>query len=240
MTKVDAIEQVMLANGGTASLNLIYDQIEKYYPEAKQSASWDAGIRGVLYRELKYGNRFKKIGISIYAVNNYETEKASETTNKVRVHSFMEGICIELGNAKKFNTYTADPSALYRDNIRLHDIATLRSLPDFSYPDIIKEAKLIDVLWMSNRELSFPQYAFEVVDSIGTLDGAFKRCMQMQNFATKFFIVAPEKHRAKYEQTLGLELYNNVQDYFNFLSYDNILETYDHIVKGAASLHWLK
>lgn len=48
MTKVDAIEQVMLANGGSASLSQIYDQIEKFYPTAKQSATWDAGIRGVL------------------------------------------------------------------------------------------------------------------------------------------------------------------------------------------------
>lgn len=60
MTKVDAIEQVMLANGGSASLSQIYDQIDKFYPTAKQSATWDAGIRGVLYRELRQGSRFKK------------------------------------------------------------------------------------------------------------------------------------------------------------------------------------
>lgn len=40
MTKVDAIEQVMLANGGSASLSQIYDQIETFYPTAKQSATW--------------------------------------------------------------------------------------------------------------------------------------------------------------------------------------------------------
>ena len=30
MTKVDAIEQVMIDNGGSASLQFIYDNIEKY------------------------------------------------------------------------------------------------------------------------------------------------------------------------------------------------------------------
>lgn len=92
---------------------------------------------------------------------------------------------------------------------------------------------------MSDRKLSFPQYAFEVVDSIGTLDGAFKRCMQMQNFRTKFFIVAPEKHRTKYEQAIDLEIYQNARDRFSFLSYDLVLETYDHVVKGSNSLSWL-
>lgn len=239
MTKVDAIEQVMLANGGSASLSQIYDQIEKFYPTAKQSATWDAGIRGVLYRELRQGSRFKKIGLSIYAVNGYQEEKVPKMTDKVRAHSFMEGICLELGNVQKFKTYTADPSMLYRDNTHLCDIATLRQLPEFSYPEIVKEAKLVDVLWMSDRKLSFPQYAFEVVDSIGTLEGAFKRCMQMHNFRTRFFIVAPEKHRKKFEQTIDLEIYYKAKELFSFISYDMMLETYGHVVKGETSLSWL-
>lgn len=239
MTKVDAIEQVMIANGGSASLNQIYEQIEKYYPSAKQSETWDAGLRGVLYRELKHGNRFKKIGLSIYAVSDYQEEKRPPKSDKVRQHSFMEGVCLELGNAQRFKTFTADPSMLYRDNTYLHDIATLKHLPDFTYPEIVHEARLVDVIWMNDRKLSFPQYAFEVVDSIGTLDGAFKRCMQMQNFRTKFFIVAPEKHRTKYEQTIDLEIYQNARDRFSFLSYDLVLETYEHVVKGSNSLSWL-
>ena len=75
MTKVDAIEKVMLSNGGAASLGLIYNEIEKYYPSAKQSKDWEAGIRGVLYREIQKGKRFKKIGISIYALIDYAVKK---------------------------------------------------------------------------------------------------------------------------------------------------------------------
>lgn len=115
MTKVDAIEKVMLSHGGAASLSLIYDEIEKFYPAAKVSKDWEAGIRGVLYRELNKGTRFKKIGLSIYALSNYKKERIPE--EKVRMHSYMEGICVELGNFKKFETYTADPSVIYRDNL---------------------------------------------------------------------------------------------------------------------------
>lgn len=49
MTKVEAIAKVMEDNGGTASLEIIYDNICKYYPNAKDSKDWEAGIRGVLY-----------------------------------------------------------------------------------------------------------------------------------------------------------------------------------------------
>lgn len=72
MTKVEAIERVMLDYGGIATLNVIYSEIEKYYPNAKASKEWKAGIRGVLYRDL--GKRFKKIDTSVYALVNYDLD----------------------------------------------------------------------------------------------------------------------------------------------------------------------
>ena len=35
MTKVEAIKKVMEDNGGTASLDVIYNNVCKYYPNAK-------------------------------------------------------------------------------------------------------------------------------------------------------------------------------------------------------------
>lgn len=238
MTKVDAIEHVMIENGGSASLQYIYDNIEKFYPSAKVSKNWSAGIRGVLYRELTYGSRFKKIGLSIYALSNYQEEKIKKT-NKVRRHSLMEGMCIELGNSQNFNTFTADPSALYRDNTFLNNIATISDLPLFTYKDIIHQAKLIDVLWFNKSIHSFPQYAFEIVDSISTLNGAINRCMQLHNFRTKFFIVAPEEHHTKFEQTMDLAIYRQQKELFTFLSYHTIQDTYERLVEDNESLKWL-
>lgn len=239
MTKVDAIEKVMIDNGGSATLQVIYDNIEKYYPAAKVSKEWSAGIRGVLYRELANGTRFKKIGLSIYALADYNEEKITKI-NKVRRHSLIEGICIELGNAQNYNTFTADPSALYRDNTYLNNIASILDLPCFTYSDILHQARLIDVLWFNKSILSFPQFAFEVVDSIGTLNGALNRCMQLRDFRTKFFIVAPEEHRTKYEQTMNLAIYREQQGLFEFLPYDTVIDTYDRLVKNNESLNWLK
>mgnify|MGYP000857093924 FL=1 len=83
MTKVEAIAKVMEENGGVASLDIIYKNIIKYYPSAKKSKEWAAGIRGVLYRELKNNRRFKKIGLSIYALSDYQEEQKPDVTNKV-------------------------------------------------------------------------------------------------------------------------------------------------------------
>lgn len=231
MTKVEAIEKVMKDNGGTASFGIIYNNICQHYPSAKDSKEWEAGIRGVLYREIRNNRRFKKIGLSIYALADYQEEAKPKITDKVRMHSYIEGICLELGNFNDFLTYTADPSALYRDNLRLNNIATMHNIPNFSYEGIVNEARRIDVIWFNKRGFAFPKKVFEVVDSIGTLDGAFKRSFQLQNFITEFYIVAPQKHHEKFLQTIDLELYSPQKNRFKFLNYDDIQELYETTAK---------
>lgn len=227
MTKVEAIEKVMKDNGGAASLDIIYNNICKYYPTAKDSKEWEAGIRGVLYREIRNNRRFKKIGLSIYAISDYQEEQKPKQSDKIRMHSYIEGICLELGNFNDYLTYTADPSAAYRDNLRLCDFATMHEMPGFSYDGIINEAKRIDVIWFNKKGYSFPKRVFEVVDSIGTLNGAFNRSLQLKNFITDFVIVAPEKHREKFNQTINLEIYLPQKERFSFVNYDDIMELYE-------------
>lgn len=75
MTKVEAIKKVLEDNGGIATWEIIYNEIEKYYPEAKKSKEWSAGICGVLYREIKNHKNFKKIDEGTFSVANYDETK---------------------------------------------------------------------------------------------------------------------------------------------------------------------
>ena len=75
MTKVEAIKKVLEDNGGIATWEIIYNEIEKYYPEAKKSKEWYAGIRGVLYREIKNDKSFKKIDEGTYSLADYDINK---------------------------------------------------------------------------------------------------------------------------------------------------------------------
>ncbi|MDR3245100.1 MAG: hypothetical protein LBT50_01545 [Prevotellaceae bacterium] len=228
MTKIEAIQKIMEDNNGTASLDIIYQNIEKYYPTVQNSNEWEAGIRGVLYREIRDNKRFKKIGLSIYALDDYVEEQKPKKDDVIRMHSYIEGICLEIGNFKSFETYTADPSANYRDNLNLHNIATMNEIPSFSYNEIVQETKRMDVIWFNSRGLYFPQKVFEIIDSIGTLNGAFNRCLQLKNFRTEFFIVAPEQHRNKFNQTMNLETYRESNERFKFINYDEIIDLYDN------------
>ena len=104
-------------------------------------------------------------------------------------------------------------------------------IPRFSYEGIVNEAKYIDVIWFNKQGYAFPKCVFEVVDSVSTLNGAFNRSFQLKNFDTSFTIVAPEKHRNKYERTLELEIYKPQENRFNFINYDDIIDFYETSVR---------
>lgn len=72
LTKVEAIRKLLIANSGVAVWGYIYDQIEKYYPKAKQPIEWQAALRGTLYREIKNGRSFKMIAPAIVGLIDYD------------------------------------------------------------------------------------------------------------------------------------------------------------------------
>lgn len=73
MTKVEAIKKVLEDNGGVAIWNIIYNQLDKYYPNIKSPKDWKAGVRGVLYRDI--GKSFKILDDGLIALINYEEDK---------------------------------------------------------------------------------------------------------------------------------------------------------------------
>ena len=68
MTKVEAIKKVIEQNGGQATWAEIYQKIGCYCKGAKASKEWQAGIRGVLYREIRNDRTFKKINDATFAL----------------------------------------------------------------------------------------------------------------------------------------------------------------------------
>ncbi len=68
MTKVEAIVRVIQEQNGTATLQGIYRKAGRYYKGLKASTEWQAGLRGVLYREIRNGRTFKKVGAASYSL----------------------------------------------------------------------------------------------------------------------------------------------------------------------------
>jgi len=226
MTKVEAIKKVLEDNNGIATWQIIYDQIENYYPAAKKSKSWQEGIRGVLYREIKNGKNFKQVGLGLFALLNFKEDKFNDVKkDKVRMHSYMEGVCVEIGNFLNLKTYTADPTGIF-NNLPLSKITTLREIPNFSYPKIIQYCRRIDVLWFNEKGYQFPKRAIEIIDSIGTLESALKRTLQLIEFNLDFYLLCKSEHVPKIEKEINSEPFIRIKERYKVRDYENILNIY--------------
>ena len=67
-TKVEAIRKVMEANGGQATLAQIYKKAKKYKKDVDHADDWKAGLRSVLYREVRNNKNFKKVHDAEYGL----------------------------------------------------------------------------------------------------------------------------------------------------------------------------
>ena len=228
VTKVEAVKKVINNFGGVANWEQIYENVSEYYPAAKVSKEWKAGLRGVLYRDIKNKRNFKKVGLGLYALKDYQEENVlEEKKDKIKIHNFIQGVLVETGNIGEFETYTPDKSKKYKEDIHLFQIQTLNEVPEFTYPELINDIKWIDVLWFSKEKLRFPIKIFEVIDSIGTLAKSLSRCLQLKNFNVEIFIVAPKEYENKYNAEINKQLYNEFRKRFKFIDYEFVKRWYN-------------
>ena len=164
----------------------------------------------------------------VFALNEYQEEKQIEEISKdqIRMHSYMEGIMVELGNYEKFITYCADPTAAFQPNVFINQLMTIDDFPSFTYPEINGISKRIDVLWFSGKGYKFPKRAIEIVDSIGTLGESLSRMYQLKEFQTDFYVLAPDKHIDKIQNTLSREPYSIQRNRFIVKTYNEAIDYY--------------
>lgn len=229
----DLIEEIMTENNGVASLNFLYEQASKY--KDLPSGDWQKTLRGVLYREVNRG-RFRKIGLGVYALSNYEYETSAYSTalknrpfreylKEVKdSHSVMEGMLIEIGNFFEYRTYTSDANKSF-DGKRLKDLCGITEIPNFTYKELKGTISRSDTIWFSKSKLPFPKFIFEVESTTDVTKSMFKM-YQMLNFDTRFALVAPEEKKKLFLSRLSSEPFTTAKDRFLFRSFEDVTRLY--------------
>jgi hypothetical protein len=153
---------------------------------------------------------------------------------RISDHDGAEFYLLELGKMLGFLTYVAS-----RDHIkifngrRLGDVALLKEIPPFAGERDLNSAREIDVIWFGEDEN--PKYCFEVEHTTDILR-SLNRLAQLQHINAKFFIVAPEERRSKFEIEMQKYPYRRMRDRYRFISYDDLASLFE----VAQSFHGLK
>lgn len=226
----EAIEKVMLENGYYAPLQLIYKEFEKHRPFSGLTPL------NTIQERVQRDKRFTRIGLGVYALTEYldklprviEPKTVAEKSG--RRHAEIQGMIIEIGNMKGFDTYTPDRSKVFA-NKELGNIATIKECPNFTYEKIVHSIKFCDVIWFNPR--GFPDRMFEVEDSTD-FRGSLVKFAELQDFKTSFNLVASAERKVKYDREVSKSAFKNIVDRCRFVGYADIEQYY------SASLNYHK
>lgn len=140
-------------------------------------------------------------------------------------HGYIQGIITEIGNKKHYSTYIPpqDKNRKFLER-KLCDVATVPQIYNFTYPEILKFAKTVDVIWFNERNLP---NAFYEVEHTTDIKNSLDKFYELQDYRAKFYIVAAQERKRQFESILNKSIYNGIRDFVKFVSYDTLMQQYE-------------
>ena len=218
-------EQVIAAleeNGGYATLGQLYQLID--------FSSWGTNTPHASVRRIVQ-NRAEifKIKPGLWALEDFREKLPPQIlsttyTNARQVeeydHSYYQGLLVELGNMRQFQTFVPaqDKNRLFLKHL-LGSIANITTCPPFTYAPVLDRAKTIDVIWFNGR--GFPHAVYEVEHSTDFQNSLLKY-VELQDFRTKFFIVADSSRKGLYDKKVSQSAFEPIRERTEFLDYEKL------------------
>jgi hypothetical protein len=224
MKQKDFVIAAMIELGGAATLSQLYS--------ATDISSWStktpfASIRRILQENAE----FFKIRPGLWGLKSLETQILKELESGVGsqdsfIHSYFQGLIIEIGNLRKFQTYVPpqDKNKNFAAGKKLDDLTSLKTIYGFAYPNILSKARTVDAIWFNERNLP---YAFFEVEHSTDFKNSLNKFYELQDFNAKMFIVADASKLRQFQSVISASIYKDIAGSVKFAGYESIAKQYD-------------
>ena len=224
MKQYEQVKKKMEENGGYATLGFLNQNIDVSKWGTKTPY---ASIRRIVQDEKV----FFKIKSGLWGLKKMQNEildkfQIRDEVNKSDIeifsHSYFQGLLIEIGNYKGFNTYipAQDKNKMFLEN-KLGNIAKTSDIFDFTYSHIVSRAKTIDVIWFNERKM--PSSFFEIEHSTN-IEHSLVKFVDLQDFYSKFYIIAAKEREAEFYDNMKKDAFFMLAKHkrVEFKDYDTI------------------
>lgn len=229
-TQTEQVVEAMRQNGGYATLGQLNHIVDFSMWKTKTP---QATVR----RIVQENDDFFKIQPGLWALKEFEHDVLSKfqlkTSDKKRAelftHSYYQGLVVEIGNMNRFQTYipAQDKNRLFLEK-PLKELASLQEIHSFTYPEILRKATTIDVIWFNERKL--PHSFFEVEHSTD-IQNSLTKFFELQDYFARFFIVADESRRKQFDDIIGKSIFKTIKNRVVFADYENIVNQHSNMSK---------
>ena len=237
MKQYEAVIEVMEKNGGYATFGLLYQKVLRV-----RNVAWKTKTPFASMRRIVQDKRFFfKIKPGLWALKSYRDRlpvhmlpsKKKTPAQKEFTHSYYQGLLVEVGNLKRFNTFipSQDRNKIFLGDRRLGALATRTAIYPFTYKNITDRTKAIDVVWFNRRRL--PASVFEV-EHTTDMKNALVKFVELQDFRTDMVIVADASRRRYFDHSRTLGAFEPVRDYVRFWSYQQLSDYHSNLFKTKA------
>jgi len=225
MKQYEAVIKVMEENGGFATLGYLNNHVLNV-----SDCEWKTKTPYASIRRIVQDKRFFfKIKPGLWALKSHKErvlkqfsidEKSTEKQKDEFTHAYYQGLLVEIGNLRGFQTFipNQDKNKMYLDK-SLKEITNLNEFYAFTYPELVKRTKTIDVVWFNNRK--FPSYLFEVEHTTQIYNSLLK-FIQLQDFYFKFFIVSSIHRKEEFKQKINNVAFKDIKSRVKFIDYDYV------------------
>lgn len=152
-------------------------------------------------------------------------------------HGFYQGLIIEIGNMKHYETYVPaqDQNRKFLEK-PLKEICSTIHIPDFSYSSLTDRARTVDVIWFNERKM--PDSFFEVEHSTDIQNSVTKFC-DLQDFNSRFLIVAPQNRKQQFDKVMSRTAFKDIRKRVVFHSYESVSKQYEVMCEARANVEFI-
>lgn len=230
MTQEAQVIETMRNEGGYATLRRLNEIVDFSTWKTKTP---EATVR----RIVQQSNHIFRIQAGLWALeemredvlHKFELKIGDIKSEETFSHAYFQGLLVEIG--KYYNQLTYIPA---QDKNRkflgqpLSEVSNMIELPKFTYEQIMRKAKTVDVIWFNERQMPASFYEIEHTTDI---KNSLSKFYELQDFYAKFFIVADSHRKTEFEDKLNVSMFSPIQKRVHFLDYDRVVNMYEGIKK---------
>lgn len=239
MVKITQRQQVINAlesQGGWATLRKLNEIIDF---SAWGTKTPEASVR----RIVQDCDKIFKIRPGLWGLEEHRDEILShfglqignKQSEELFTHGYYQGLLVEIGNLMGLTTYIPpqDKNRLFLGT-ELCKIAHSYSVPRFTYDDLLRKARTIDVIWFNCRKM--PSHLYEV-EHTTDIKNSLSKFYELQDFYAQFYIVANANRAEEFKDKIHYSIFNDIRNRVKFLSYEQVIQRHTNL-KQQESLTW--
>lgn len=224
-TQEHQVIEALRREGGFATLRRLYEIVDFTTWKTKTP---EASVRGIVQNSPSVF----RIRPGLWALEDcreevlkkFKIKEGDRYSEEQFSHGYYQGLLIQIGKYRNRMTYipSQDKNRMFLDK-HLGEIADTYTLPLFTYDNLLRKARTVDVIWFNERQMPSDFYEVEHTTDI---KNSLSKFYELQDFFAKFYIVADICRIEEFKDKINVSMFNSIKSRVQFLDYERVATMY--------------